>query len=100
MNKNASVSQNQDKYLKSYAILEKKYNKLKEELDVLTNQKDDKAKRLVEVKLYLQDMRGTPNYLKKFDDTIWNRVVDRALVNKDRTITFFFKNNQKMALPL
>ena len=100
VNKNASVSQDQEKYLKSYAILEKKYNKLKEELDILINQKDDKAKRLVEVKLYLQDMKSTPNYLKEFDDTIWNRVVDRALVNKDRTITFFFKNNQKMTLPL
>ena len=97
---NSKVEQDQKQYEERYSILEKNYYAVKRELDSLTQTKKDKETRLSAIKLFIAKFKEMPTFIDKFNSRIWNLVLDVAIVNKDKSITFVFKNKQKIIIPL
>lgn len=52
----------------------------------LISEKEDKFRRTNEIKLYVQKMIETQNYVTEWDDTLWVLFLDRAIVSAYRTI--------------
>ena len=97
---NSKVEQDQKQYEERYSILEKNYYAVKRELDSLSQTKKDKETRLSAIKLFIAKFKEMPTFIDKFNSRIWNLVLDVAIVNKDKSITFVFKNKQKIIIPL
>lgn len=97
---NSKVEQDQNDYQKRYKILEKNYYAVKRGLDALVQEKKDKETRQSAIELFLIKFKEMPAFINKFDSRIWNLVLDVAIVNKDRSITYVFKNKQKITISL
>lgn len=97
---NSKNKQDQNEYQKHYKILEKNFYAIKREIDELTQEKKDKETRLSVIQLFIEKFKEMPTFITKFDSRTWNLVLDAAIVNKDRFITFVFKNKQKITISL
>jgi len=97
---NSRVMQDQKQYQSCYNLLEKNYTAVKRDLDELVQEKTDKEQRLSAIKLYIQKLKEIPTFIDKFSTRLWNLVIDVAIVNKDKTVTFIFKDGQKQTFPL
>ena len=87
---NASYSQNQDDYTKKYKELEARYEKTKNKLDELNDEKQIRKGKLLELNSYLATFKEAGEILTDWDDNLWMTVLDKAIVNRDGTITFKF----------
>ena len=87
---NASHSQNQDDYTKKYKELEARYEKTKNKLDELNDEKQIRKGKLLELNSYLATFKEAGEILTDWDDNLWMTVLDKAIVNRDGTITFKF----------
>lgn len=45
---------------------------------------------------FIETIDSKPTSLDNFDEDIWNYIVEKAVVNKDKSITFHFRNGQKI----
>lgn len=45
---------------------------------------------------FIETIDSKPTTLDNFDEDIWNYLVEKAVVNKDKSITFHFRNGQKI----
>ena len=66
--------------------------KTKEELDTLKEQKD-KA-----MGLHIRTLRKSPMVLHEWDNTIWTVMVEKAIVHRDKSITFVFYNGNEITV--
>lgn len=87
---NASHSQNQDDYAKKYKELEARYEKTKNKLDELNDEKQIRKGKLLELNSYLATFKEVGEIITDWDDNLWMTVLDKAIVNRDGTITFKF----------
>lgn len=87
---NASHSQNQDDYAKKYKELEARYEKTKNKLDELNDEKQIRKGKLLELNSYLATFKEAGKTITDWDDNLWMTVLDKAIVNRDRSITFKF----------
>ena len=47
------------------------------------------------MKAYLTDMRNADNYLPEWSDDVWMSMVEKATVNRNKTITFQFTREKR-----
>lgn len=50
------------------------------------------------MKAYLAEMRKADNFLPEWSDDVWMMMVEKGVVNRDRTITFQFTNGKEITL--
>lgn len=86
---NACHSQNQD-YIKKYKELEARYEKTKNKLDELNDEKQIRKGKLLELNSYLVTFKEAGETITDWDDNLWMTILDKATVNRDGTITFKF----------
>lgn len=96
--RNATEIVSQDEYIKEYTKLTGKYEKKVKQKEKLIVEKEDKLKRNNEIKLYLQKMIETQNFITEWDDTLWALFLDVATVNTDGTIEYQFKDGSKISV--
>lgn len=87
---NASHSQNQDDYTKKYKELEARYEKTKNKLDELNDEKQIRKGKLLELNSYLATFKEAKEIITDQDYNLWMTVLDKPIVNRDRPITFKF----------
>lgn len=87
---NASHSQNQDEYAKKYKEFEARYEKTKNKLDELNDEKQIRKGKLLELNSYLATFKEAGKTITDWDDNLCMTVLDKAIVNRDGTITFKF----------
>ena len=95
---NSSRSQNQTEYMKRYNSLIKKYEDLKHQLDDAISERVRKLQKAESMQSFLKEIKDRKEVLQDFDMAIWNTMIDVAIVNKNRTIEFKFKNGTKVVL--
>ena len=98
VNKNASETLSQDKYINEYTKLTKNYEKKAKQRERLISEKEDNFRRADEIRLYVQKMIETKNLVTEWDDTLLVIFLDRAIVNTDGTIEFCFKDSSKISV--
>ena len=95
---NSSRSQNQTEYMKRYNSLIKKYEDLKHQLDDAISERVRKLQKAESMQSFLKEIKDRKEVLQEFDMAIWNTMIDEAVVNKNRTIEFKFKNGTNVVI--
>lgn len=92
---NAFKTQDQDAYIKKYNSLTAQYEILKQQLDEAISERDHREIKSKSMNLFITDINEAPIMINEFNLTLWNIMIDEAIVNKDGSITFTFKNGMK-----
>lgn len=98
IDENASTAQSQEEYQKKYDALAKKFDAVVSELDALKKEKDRRVRRDGAIEPSIRTMRRSKIVLTEWDDTIWTVMVEKAVVHRDKTITFHFRNGSEITV--
>lgn len=91
---NARTAQDQVEFSNKYEALTKEYEEQKNSLDKVVKEKAYKTGKATKMRAYLEAMKQADDFLEKWSDEVWILIVDTAIVNRDKTITFKFVNGQ------
>ena len=47
---------------------------------------------------FIDDLENRPNVLEAYDEDIWIYLIDKAVVSRDGSITFNFRNGKKIKI--
>ena len=97
VNANATTVQSQEAYLKQYESLTKRYEAATAKLDELKKERTLRSQQDKAIALFIRTLKKQPKVLNDWDDTIWTVMVEKAIVCKNRKITFVFTMGQKFA---
>ena len=50
------------------------------------------------MKVFIDDLESRPNVLEAYDEDIWSYLIDKAVVNRDGSITFNFRNGKEIKI--
>ena len=50
----------------------------------------------IKMKAYLEEIKKADNYLPEWSNDVWMLMVEKAIVNKDKTITFKFTSGTEI----
>lgn len=93
---NKSAVQSQEDYMARYTELSVRYEKTKNDLDKVLSEKSYKLGQATKLEAFVEELRERVDWLEFWDDEIWMIMVERAIVHKDKSITFEFYNGQKI----
>ena len=97
---NAAKGQDQKDYSKKYNELEIRYQKAKERHDGLVEEKSMKQAKAIAMKSYLARLKDAEQVIDAWDDSLWMTVLEKAVVNRDGTITFHFTIGKNITLKI
>lgn len=91
---NSSVLQNQESYKIKYDSLVEKYENLQNELLEKRGIIKLKIKQSADLKLFIDFLKKQEQLLINFDDKLFNTLVEKLIIHKDKKVAVEFKNNQ------
>ncbi len=47
---------------------------------------------------FIDDLSNRPNVLEAYDEDVWSYLIDKAIVNRDGSITFHFRNGKEITI--
>ena len=86
---NTKTIQNQDIWKKKYVEFEEKYKNKEEEYNKLIAEKDIKIAKSKEIEAFIELFKKS-KYIQEWDERIFNFTLEKAVVHKDKSITFIF----------
>ena len=86
---NIKIQQDQSTWRKKYAELEDKYKNKESEYKNLISQKEERKLKEININSVIETLKKG-EILLKWDDGIFNFTLEKAIVHKDKTITFKF----------
>ena len=92
---NASRAQSQEEYNKKREALVQRYETACAELE---KQKQEKMLRIAkerDIRLFIANLKTQPLALQQWDEQVWTQLMDSAVVFRNGSIEFTFKNGQK-----
>ena len=95
---NTSRTQNQDEYMRRYNAHLEKFQTLKEQLDEELIQRELKCQKAEAMKSFVKEIEDKQDYIETFDPVLWNTMLNEAVVNKNSTICFKFKNGREITI--
>ena len=93
---NTRMVQEQIEFSNKYEALTKQYEEQKNSLDKATKEKAYKTGKATKMRACLEAMKQADDYIKEWSEEAWILMVERAIVNKDKTITFKFVNSKEI----
>ena len=90
--------QDQNDYEVKYQELVNRHNKAKELYEKLSEEKKYKQAKAITLKSYLSTLENADTEILEWNDALWMTVLDKAIVNRDETITFKFINGKEITL--
>lgn len=93
---NARMAQDQLEFSNKYAALTKQYEQQKNSLDKAVKEKAYKTGKATKMRAYLEAMKQADDYIEEWSDEAWILMVETAIVNRDKTITFKFVNGKEI----
>ncbi|MGX7087129.1 recombinase family protein [Gemelliphila palaticanis] len=91
---NSSVLQNQESYKIKYDSLVEKYENLQNKLLEKRGIIKLKIKQSADLKLFIDFLKKQEQLLINFDDKLFNTLVEKLIIHKDKKVAVEFKNNQ------
>lgn len=59
---------------------------------------DEYCSKEIKMKAYLEEVKKADNYLPEWSNDVWMLMVKKAIVNRDKTITFKFTSGTEVTL--
>ena len=95
VNQNTRVLQSQEEYHKKYNDLVERYNKTKEKLDEALDERTYKLGQSTKLKAFIKELESAELLLNEWNDEVWMLMIEKAIVHKDKSITFHFYNGKE-----
>jgi predicted nucleic acid-binding Zn-ribbon protein len=95
---NTRTTQNQVEFNKRYDELSAQYESEKNDLDKTLEKRAYKQAQEIKMKAYLEEIKKADNYLPEWSNDIWMLMVEKAIVNRDKTITFKFTSGTEVTM--
>jgi len=95
---NASTAVAQAEYTRKYEGLSKRYEDTVAELEKLRAERTLREQQDKAMGLYIRTLKKSPQVLQEWDNTIWTVLVEKAIVHKNKSITFYFYNGNKITV--
>lgn len=93
---NTRIVQEQIEFSNKYEALTKQYEEQKNSLDKAAKEKAYKTGKATKMRAYLEAMKQADDCIEEWSEEAWILMVERATVNKDKTITFKFVNSKEI----
>lgn len=87
---NARTAQDQLDFSNKYEALTKQYEVQKNSLDKMVKENAYKTDKATKMRAYFEAMKQADDYIEEWSDEAWIQMVEKATVNRDKTITFKF----------
>lgn len=87
---NSTTIMLQDDYQRRYNALYDKYEEAEAKYDELVQKKTQTINRNNSLRRYIKILKKNPTNLVEWDSAIWALVIDKAIVHKDKSMTFRF----------
>lgn len=76
--------------------LELKYDKLIQKLKDLEHQKEEVMDKRNKINTFISSLKSKPDAITEFDEELFNIMIDKAIVNRDKSIEFIFNSGYKV----
>ncbi len=93
---NSRVAIDQNEFQKKYNAYDEEHKTVTSKIKELQLKISENQARAVLLNDFIETIDSKPTTLDNFDEDIWNYLVEKAVVNKDKSITFHFRNGQKI----
>jgi len=89
INENARVVQNQTEYEEKYRKALNRYKETEIKRNEAINKISEQMTRRKKMERFIEKVRELPETITEFDQTLWNVLVERAIVEKERIVIRF-----------
>lgn len=89
---NKIKKQSQDEYNAKYNSLVNRFESIRNKQEELIKKKEEKINKANAMNAFIFEIENKPNLIASFDINLWNCLIEEAIVHKDKTITFKFRN--------
>jgi uncharacterized coiled-coil DUF342 family protein len=96
VNENSKTSDSIDNYNKKYEELSNRYEKLQAKREELLKQRNDRQGQALRMKAFIASLSESEDELSDWNERIWMLLVEGAIVHRDSSVTFKFKNGQEI----
>lgn len=93
---NSVKVQDQDEYQRKYDELTKRYEQTKTKLNKAVLEKSRKESQLLRLDCFLAHLKDCPYIIEEWNEELWNVLLESATVQRDKSITFKFKNGKEI----
>lgn len=94
----ASATLPKDEFNEKYVALENKYNETYEKYQKLLKLKEHRISQAKAIKVFIKALEEKPLVLDEWDSSCWALFVDKAIVHKDKSITFQFNSGTSIKI--
>jgi site-specific DNA recombinase len=95
---NTKTTQDQAEFTRKYEEYSAEYESNKNSLDRALEKRAYKQSQEIKMKAYLEEIKKADNYLHEWSIDLWMLMVDSAIVNRDKTITFKFTSGTEVTI--
>lgn len=95
---NTRTAQDQVEFNRRYEELTNQYVADKNALDNTLEKRAFKQAQQIKMKSYLEEIKKADNYLPEWSNDIWMLMVEKSIVNRDKTITFKFTSGTEVTM--
>lgn len=96
INENATKPMDQDSFQSKYNSYKKRYETLEGKLNASKESKNVNLRKLKGIELFIQNLDNVPSLLEDWDSSIWIKLVEKAIINNDRTIKFILYSGKEI----
>lgn len=95
---NSTEALNQDDFQKKYDSYDFEHKKIVNEIYTTELEIEKKKVQSKYLQAFIDDLNERPNILEAYDEDVWCYLVDKAVVNRDKSITFKFRNGKEIKI--
>jgi DNA invertase Pin-like site-specific DNA recombinase len=95
LSENSKTDIDIETYNKKYEKLSARYDKLKNQLDGLITEKEAKLRQKKTMQTFINNLEESEDELANWNERIWMLMVESAVVHRDSSITFKFRNGEE-----
>jgi site-specific DNA recombinase len=98
IDQNSTEALDQDEFQKKYDSYDLEHKKVINEIEQVGLEIEKKNAQAKYLQAFIDDLENRPNVLEAYDEDIWSYLIDKAVVNRDRSITFNFRNGKEIKI--
>ena len=98
INENKTSRQSQEEYIAKYNALDEAFQKKDAEIKKLKEEKMAKEAKQKMMLAFVDELKKREGIIEEWDDDIWCYMVEKAIIYKDGSIKFVFKNGSEITV--
>lgn len=100
INDNSSKVLSQNEYQAKYNQLVSKYEEENAKLEKLQKEKEHRLNQKRELDVFMDLLKNSPQVITEWNESVFNMMIDKAVIHKDETIEFYFIDDSKVEIEL